>query len=108
MELAMAEKKSRKKRGQVGGWHVTSRVFAALIPAFLLTNTFGVFLVLALPGERLGAVAFSTLVSFIVYCCIIMWIFSGERLRTVWLGLLAGLLVTGGGAWGLYFLENSV
>ncbi|MEM1403040.1 MAG: hypothetical protein AAGG55_06905 [Pseudomonadota bacterium] len=104
----MAESKPRKKRGEIGRWHITSRVFAALIPAFLLTNTFGVFLVLLLPGDRLGAIAFSTLVSFIIYCCVIMWIFSVERLRTVWLGLLAGLIITGGGAWGLYVLENFV
>ena len=88
----------------VGRWHVTSRVVAALIPGFVLTNTFGIFLALALPGGRLDTIAFATVISFIVYCAIVMWIFSVKTLKTVWTGLLGSIVFTGGGAWLLYTL----
>lgn len=90
----------------ISRWNVATRVFAALIPAFILTNTLSVFLGLLWPGAKVNGVAWGTLLSYAFYTCIIMWIFSVKRLRTVWLGLLAGLVVTGGGAWLLYFLEN--
>ncbi|MEM1411365.1 MAG: hypothetical protein AAGH19_03325 [Pseudomonadota bacterium] len=89
-----------------GRWHVTSRVVAAILPAFILTNTAAVLLALALPGERLTGAAIGTFASFLIYVAIIMWVFSVERLRTVWLGLTAAIIVTGGGAWLLYLLET--
>ncbi|MEM8814278.1 MAG: DUF3649 domain-containing protein [Pseudomonadota bacterium] len=91
-----------------GRWHIASRVFAATIPGFVLTNTSGVLLSFLLPGEKLSGVAIATLLSFAIYAAIVMWIFSVKRLRTVWLGLLTGILLTGGGAWLLYTLEAAV
>jgi len=88
-----------------GRWHVTSRVLAAAIPGFILTNTSGVFLALVLPGERVDGVAAATLLSFAIYTAIIMWIFSVKRLRTVWIGLLGGIFVTSAGAWLMYTLK---
>ena len=94
--------------GRPGRWHVASRVFAATIPAFLLTNTSAVLLGFLWPGEKINGVAFATLLSFAIYTAIIMWIFSVKRLHTVWLGLLAGLILTGAGAWLMYSLEASL
>ena len=88
-----------------GRWHVASRVLAAAIPAFLLTNTTGILLSLALPGEQISGIAMATLVSYAIYTAIIMWIFSVKRLRTVWVGLASALLLTGSGAWLIYTLE---
>lgn len=95
--MASATRKVRR-------WHVGSRVFAAIIPAFILTNTFGIFLALALPVGEFQAIATSMVSSFAIYTCIILWIFAVERLRTVWFGMLGGIALTAGGAWLLYTL----
>lgn len=91
---------------KVGRWHVASRVTAAIIPGFLLTNTLGVFLALLAPGGKALGTAYATLASYALYTAIIIWIFSVKRLRTIWVGLCAGIVVTGGGAWLLLLLER--
>ena len=60
-----------------------------------------------LPGDKISGVATATLLSFAIYAAIVMWTFSVRRLRTVWIGLTLGILVTGAGAWLLYTLEAS-
>ena len=94
---------------RVGRWHVASRVFAAAIPGFMLTNTAAILLSFLLsfllPDDKLGAVATATLLSYAIYLVIIMWIFSVRRLRTVWIGLLAATAVMGVGAWVMYVFE---
>ncbi|MEM9403972.1 MAG: hypothetical protein AAGA44_15990 [Pseudomonadota bacterium] len=89
-------------------WHVASRVFAAAVPAFVLTNTTGIFVALASPAGEFQAVATSLASAFAVYTAIILWIFSVKRLRTVWLGLLSGLVITGGGAGLLLYLGGAL
>lgn len=91
-----------------GRWHVTSRVTAAAIPGFVLTNTSGILLSFLLPGEKIDGIAIATLLSFAIYTAIIMWVFSVARLRTVWIGLIGGIVLTGGGAWLMYTLEATV
>ena len=86
-------------------WHVASRVFAALIPGFVLTNTTGILLTFLLPGDKISAVATATLLSYALYGGVILWIFSVERLRTVWIGLLAAIAGTGAGSWLMLTLE---
>ncbi|MEM8996879.1 MAG: DUF3649 domain-containing protein [Acidobacteriota bacterium] len=113
LELAAVEpekepaKPRRKLRRGPSRWHVASRVIAAAIPGFLLTNTAAIFLTFLLPGDKLTAVATATVLSFLLYTAIILWIFSARRLRTVWLGLLAALVVTGVGSWLMYTLESA-
>ncbi|MEM1176966.1 MAG: hypothetical protein AAGM22_01375 [Acidobacteriota bacterium] len=95
-----------KKTSRSGRWHVASRVIAALIPGFLVTNTTGILLSFLIPGvDKLTAIATATVLSYVIYTAIILWIFSVERLRTVWLGLLGALAVTGAGSWLMYTLE---
>ncbi|MEM7585904.1 MAG: DUF3649 domain-containing protein [Acidobacteriota bacterium] len=89
----------------VGRWHIASRVLAAAIPGFLLTNTAGILLTFLLPGDKLSAVATATILSYLLYAAIILWIFSVQRLRTVWIALLSAVVVTGGGAWLMITLE---
>ena len=92
---------------RVSGWHITSRVVAALVPGFVLTNTAGVFFALLLPGERFHGVAWATVFGYALYVAIIMWVFAVKRLRTVWIGLLGAIAATALGAWGLYLLESA-
>ena len=94
--------KSRRSR-----WHITARLLVATLLGYLLANSLGLFLVLALPMDRLTGVAFGTVLSFPIWGAVIMWVFAAERLRTVTLSLAAAISLTGAAAWGLYVLERS-
>ena len=91
----------------VGRWHVASRVFAAVIPAFVLTNTTGVMLTFLVPGDKFASIAVSIVSAFAVWTALVIWIFSVKRLSTIWYTMLAGITVTSLASWGLYILENS-
>ncbi|MEM6796842.1 MAG: hypothetical protein AAF725_22910 [Acidobacteriota bacterium] len=92
-------------RQKVSRWHVASRVFAATIVGFILTNSTGILLTFILPLDKISAVAVASVLSFVLWAAIILWVFSVERLRTVWLTLVTAIAVTGGGAWVMYTLE---
>ena len=89
-------------------WGVTSRVVAALIPGFLLTNTTGVLLSFLIPGEKFTGIAWATLLSFLLYAAIIMWVFHVDRLKTVWLGLLGCIAMTSLASLGLYIINPNL
>ncbi|MFV0278906.1 MAG: DUF3649 domain-containing protein [Parahaliea sp.] len=69
-------------------WLVASRVLAAVLGGYALTSAATVLLALIWPLPQAEAVVASTLLSFTVYTCVIVWIFATRRLRTVWLGLV--------------------
>lgn len=91
----------------LSGWHIASRVVAALIPGFVLANTAAIFAGFLFPGEKFIGVAWATVLSFGFYAAIVIWVFSVKRLRTVWIGLLSAIAVTSLGAWGLFVLESA-
>jgi len=88
----------------LSGWHIAQRVFAGLILGFILTNTSGVFLALLPPGDVVPAVAWTTLLSWVLYLAIVIWVFSVKNLKTIWLGLIGAIVLTTAGAFGLYAL----
>ena len=94
--------KSRRSR-----WHVTARVLVGVFLGYLLANSLGLFLVFALPMDRLTGVAFGTVSIFLVWGAVIMWVFAAKRLWTVTLSLVTAVSLTGAAAWGLYVLEQS-
>ncbi|MEM6641272.1 MAG: hypothetical protein AAF610_15395 [Pseudomonadota bacterium] len=83
-----------RRRATPGGWHITSRVVAALIPGYLLTNTASIALGMLYPGSKLSGVAAVSVASFALWTAIVCWVFAVERLRTVWLGLLGAIALT--------------
>ena len=87
------------------GWLITSRVFAAIIPGFILTNSFSIMLSFLWPAEKQVAVAWSMLLGWITYTCIIMWIFHVKSLVKVWSTLFFSILVTSGIS-GLFILAE--
>ncbi|MEM6512756.1 MAG: DUF3649 domain-containing protein [Pseudomonadota bacterium] len=97
-----------KRLRSPGRWHITSRVVAAAILGYILSNTASVFLGLALPGDKIEGVATAILLSFALFTAIIMWVFSVKRLSTVWFGLLGAILFTAAGSWLLLRLESTV
>ena len=88
-------------------WHVTARVLAAVLLGYLVTNTVGVMIALASPASKPSAVAGATIASFLLWAVIAMWVFWVRRTRTVWLGLLAALVVSAAAAWLLIGAEAS-
>ncbi|MEM1174487.1 MAG: DUF3649 domain-containing protein [Pseudomonadota bacterium] len=91
-----------------GRWHIASRVLAAVIPGYILANSASIFLGLLLPIKKTEGVATAVLLSFAIYTCVIMWVFSVRRLATVWLGLLGAILFTAGGSWLLLGMEGTL
>lgn len=97
-----AQIESRRRR-----WQIAGRVLVATFLGYLLANSLGLFLVFALPMDRLTGVAFGTILSFLVWGGVVMWVFAAKRLRSVTLSLAAAISLTGAAAWGLYVLEQS-
>lgn len=89
-------------------WHVAARVLAAALLGYLVTNAVGVIVALSSPAPKPSAVAGTTIASFLLWALIAMWVFSVRRTRTVWLGLLAALVVSGTTAWLLIGAEVNV
>ncbi|MYN64754.1 MAG: DUF3649 domain-containing protein [Acidobacteria bacterium] len=111
MNTNMSTGPGRPTRAQVENrrrrWQVAARVLVATFLGYLLSNSLGLFLVFALPMDRLTGVAFGTVLSFVIWGAVIMWVFGAKRLRTVTLSLAAAISLTGAAAWGLYVLEQS-
>ncbi|MEM1110304.1 MAG: iron transporter [Pseudomonadota bacterium] len=94
--------KSSKSR-----WNITGRTLLAIVPGYLLSNSLALFLVFALPMDRLHGVILGTLLTFVFWAAIIMWVFSIDRLKTAALGILVATVLSGGAAYALYVLEIS-
>ncbi|MEM7083161.1 MAG: hypothetical protein AAF465_10535 [Pseudomonadota bacterium] len=95
-----------KAKTSISRWHVTSRVFAAILFGFILTNTNGVMLTFLLPGDKLSGITTSALLSWTIYAAIVLWVFAVERLRTVWLGLTGAIVSTSLLSVALFFMEK--
>ncbi|CAA0119571.1 hypothetical protein [Zhongshania aliphaticivorans] len=80
-------------------WMVVSRVLAAVVGGYALASSAMVLLALLWPLPKAEAVAASTMLSFLLYALIIIWIFTVKRLKTVWLGLIFSTAVCSGLSW---------
>ncbi|MEM1229473.1 MAG: DUF3649 domain-containing protein [Pseudomonadota bacterium] len=94
------------ERAQHSRWYVTGRSLAAILLGYVFASTAGLALALALPADRLTAVATGSLLSFLLWGGAIMWAFAVQRTRTVMLGLGSAILATALLAWGLYLLKG--
>lgn len=79
--------------------HVASRIFAAAIGGYALSCAVAVLIALVWPADRAQAVQISTVLSFLLYPAIIVWIFAVRRLRTIWLGLVLATVLCSGVDW---------
>lgn len=94
--------KSKRSR-----WHITGRTLVAIFIGYLFANSLALFLVFALPMDRLHGVILGTLLTFVFWLVAIMWVFSVDRMRTASLSLTLSTVAFGAAAWGLYVLEVS-
>jgi hypothetical protein len=81
---------------------VASRTLAAVLGSFLLTSAFSILLAHGLMRagtSRAEAMASSTLLSFAIWCGLVMWAYHTRNVRRVWLNMLAPALAMGVLAW---------
>ncbi|MEM8766382.1 MAG: hypothetical protein AAGE43_02975 [Pseudomonadota bacterium] len=89
-------------------WHITSRVFAAVLLGYLLANSIGLIISMVLTPDPITGIVAGTMSTFATWCAVAMWAFAVERTRTVWLVLLGAVAVTGTIAVTAYFLNGGV
>jgi len=78
---------------------VAARAVAAIGGGYVLTATASALVALALPLPRADAVTIATLLSFVVYTCVILWVFATASALRAWIGVLAVSAVLGGILW---------
>lgn len=76
-------------------WSLVSRVLAAVLGGYVLTSLVIVTLSLAWPGNPARAVLGASLLGFLIYAGIVIWVFSVRTARRVWWGLLLASGVLG-------------
>jgi hypothetical protein len=60
---------------------------AAIIPGFILINSLGILVSLLLPIGRTQAITWATVLAFLAYTVLIMWVFHVKSLRRIWVVL---------------------
>ena len=86
-------------------WQVVGRIFAATLPAYVLTNSAMIFIGFLLPMSKFDSVYTVSLAGFAFYTAIIMWIFHVESMKKLWLSLLFAITFTSIASLVLYRLE---
>jgi hypothetical protein len=61
----------------------------------VLTSIASALIALALPLPRADAVTIATLLSFVLYTCVILWVFATTSALRAWLGVAASCAVLG-------------
>jgi hypothetical protein len=71
-------------------WWVFSRIIAAMFGGYVFTTSSSL-LISQLLSELIGkyqAVHISLMLSFLVYACVVMWVFSVASAKQAWIGLI--------------------
>lgn len=66
---------------------VASRSVAAIVGGYVLAALVTMLLSVSLPMARSEAVMTATLLSFVIYTCVVMWVFATGSALRAWLGL---------------------
>lgn len=87
---------------------VAARTVAAIGGGYVLTSIAIALLALALPLPRADAVTIATLLSFMVYTCVILWVFATASALRAWTGVVGASAVLGAVLWALQQGAGSV
>lgn len=74
---------------------VASRALAAIIGGYALTALATTALAIFLPLSRAEASMTATLLSFVIYTCVVLWVFATRSATRAWLGIVAPGVVLG-------------
>ena len=74
--------------------YITSKIIAICTLGFVLTNSLGIFLSFVIPGTHLDIVIWITVLAFLFYSGLIMWVFHEKSLKVIWLSLSVSVVLT--------------
>ncbi|SNR79928.1 Protein of unknown function [Methylobacillus rhizosphaerae] len=80
---------------------VASRILAAVVGGYALTAAIAILLALVWPIPKAEAVLASTMLSFVIYAAVVIWVFATRSAARAWVGLLVPLAVVGLLCWWL-------
>lgn len=84
MSTRKSSNKSNKLSPAAHRWNVASRTLLAVAGGYALAAAATASLSLALPLPRAQAVMAATLLSFALYCALIIWAYSAGTARRAW------------------------
>ncbi len=76
---------------------VASRAVAAIGGGYVLSAVAAALLAVVLPMQPAEAVITATLLSFIVFCCAVLWVFAARTAWRAWGGIVAPGVLLGAG-----------
>lgn len=69
-------------------WDVTARAAAAIGGGYLLTAAATTLIAVLLPLHRADAATLGTMLSFLFYACVVLWVFATRSAIRAWGGIL--------------------
>jgi len=78
----------------IGPIEITQRIFLAVLMGYFFSMEVSAFLgrTLSIFIERSEAAVFSSMISFVVYILVIMWVFVDSKLSRLWVALPGGII----------------
>ena len=74
---------------------IFSRVLAAIFGGYWVANVMAIVLASLLSGAQADRVLTAMLVSYVIYCAAIIWVFAAKTATKAWLGIVVpGLIST--------------
>jgi hypothetical protein len=95
----------KQKTEQHYRWKITLRVLLAIMGGYVLTNLASILISFLLPLPKSDAVMTALLLSFIIYTCVVIWVFSLRSLHTAFWGLFLTSAIIGTLVFLLYFFK---
>lgn len=82
-------------------WAVFARVLAAIFGGYALATSSALFIgqLLSSSAGKYQAIHIGLLLSFLVYACAAMWVFSASNAAKAWIGLIKWNLIFVLGTW---------
>lgn len=78
---------------------VASRAVAAILGGYALTALATIALAVFLPLSQAEASMTATLLSFVIYTCVVIWVFATRSAVRAWAGILVPIVVLGALVW---------
>lgn len=76
-------------------WDITLRIITAIFGGYALANTSGILLAYLLPMSKSDAVTTAMLLSFTIYACAALWIFSQRSFSKAICGIWVPAIIFG-------------
>ncbi|WP_129642280.1 DUF3649 domain-containing protein [Peristeroidobacter agariperforans] len=78
---------------------VAARALAAIVGGYALTALASFAMAIFLPLSRAEASMTATLSSFLIYACVVIWVFAARTTWRAWAGIVGSMIVLGALVW---------